>query len=1048
MSLRRFALAALLLPAAARQAGATVPAGFADEAVASVDSPTALAFTPDGRLLITSQPGRLRVVQSGVLLATPALDLVARACSNSERGLLGVAVDPAFATTRRIYVYYTFNRNGDCANTPVNRVSRFVLADTNLVVPGSEQVLVDNIPSTAGNHNGGDVGFGKDGNLYVSVGDGGCDYAPGGGCAGNNDASRDRNVLLGKILRITPDGGIPSDNPFQGPGTARCNATGGTTAAVCQETFAWGLRNPFRFAFDPDAASTRLFINDVGQDAWEEIDEGVAGADYGWNCREGAHTNSPTGQCEGLPPSAFRDPIFEYNHSTGCASITGGAFVPNGAWPAGFDSDYLFGDYVCGRVLRLTPRPGGGWVASAFGDALGSLVAMKFGPDGALYYTSYSRGVRRIRPTTDRPPVARVRANPTAGAAPLSVSFDGSASSDPDPGTPIAEYRWDFGDSTSLSTTGPTTVHVYASPGTYTASLRVASGSPRLLSDPATVLIGASNSPPVPVIVQPLAGSLFAVGQTVTLVGSATDPEDGSLGGASLSWTVILHHSTHTHPFLGPVSGLQVSLAFPAPEDLAAATNSFLEVLLTARDRFGATATVTRNLLPLTVPVTFTTAPTGLEVVVNGQFLRAPFTVTSWAGYRLDVDAPPQEDGNGTGFAFASWSDGGSRRHTIVTPAAAASFQASFAPFPDIGAPDAAVREGQSGARNLTFTAALSAPCTESVTLDYATADGTALAGSDYAAVSGRLTFAPGETSRTIDVPVRGDRRLEANETFRLLLSGPVNGRLVRGESRGTILNDDAAVDWNADGKADLLWRNVTSGSLALWQMDDAKATGAVLLQPSPVPTTWRIAAAGDFNDDGQPDLLWQDRTTGTAVVWYMNGTTATAAAALDPAQPPAPWRIVGAADFSGDGRPDVLWQDPATRAVAVWFMDGLRRTGSSLLTGPVPTGWNVVATPDWNGDGQPDLVWRNASTGQIGVWTMSGLTVASRTAFVPGNVPTNWRIAAVADYDGDGNVDLLWQDDSAGALALWHMSGLAATDAVPLVPGHVSGDWRIVGPR
>jgi glucose/arabinose dehydrogenase len=1040
---------AFLALAAARQATAAVPAGFADEAVASVGSPTALAFTPDGRLLIATQPGRLRVVQSGVLLTAPALDLGATACSNSERGLLGVAVDPAFATTRRIYLYYTFNRNGDCANAPVNRVSRFVLADTSLVVPGSEQVLIDNIPSTAGNHNGGDLSFGKDGHLYVSVGDGGCDYAPGGGCAGNNDASRDRNVLLGKILRITAAGGIPADNPFQGTGTARCNVAGSTTADACQETFAWGLRNPYRIAFDPDAVGTRLFINDVGQDAWEEIDEGVAGADYGWNCREGAHTNSTTGKCSGLPPSAFHDPIFEYHHSTGCASITGGAFVPDGAWPAPFDEDYLFGDYVCGRIFRLSPLPAGGWTASSFGDALGSIVAMTFGPDGALYYSTYSRGVRRIRATVDRPPVARVQASPTTGAAPLAVTFDGSASSDPDPGTPITEYRWDFGDSTSLTTTGPSTVHVYGSPGTYTASLRVASGSPALVSDPATILISASNGPPVPVIVLPAVGSRFAVGQSLTLVGTATDPEEGSLGAASLVWTVLLHHATHTHPFLGPVSGFEVPLVFPAPEDLAAAANSFLEVRLTATDRFGASATVTRDLLPLTVPVTFTTAPGGLEVVVNGQFLGTPITVTSWAAYGLDVDAPPQDDGAGNGFAFVSWSDGGSRRHTILTPATPAAFEASFAPYPEIAVSDAGVPEGQSGTRALRFTATLSAPCSETVAFDFATADGTAQAGSDYAPVSGRLSLAPGETSRTIDVLVTGDRRLEANETLRLLLSNPERGRLVRAESRGTIRNDDAAVDWSSDGKPDLVWQDATSGSVGLWQMDDATATGVVPLDPSPVPTRWRIAAAGDFNDDGQADILWQDRTLGLAAVWYMNGTTATGVTLVDPAQPLTGWRVAGAGDFNDDGRPDVVWQEAATGAIGVWFMDGVTRTGASAFTpGQAPAGWTVAGVTDWNGDGRPDLVWQNAVTGQIGLWEMNGLTATSAVPFVPGQVPANWRIAALADYDGDGKVDLVWQDDSAGVVGLWHMDGLTARDAVPLVPGQVPTEWSVVAPK
>ncbi|HZX55376.1 MAG TPA: PQQ-dependent sugar dehydrogenase, partial [Ilumatobacteraceae bacterium] len=294
------ALVAVAIPATvtasppAVAAVVTLPAGFVDELVTTVPSPTALAFTPDARMLITTQPGVLRVrTAAGVLLATPALNLSSKTCGNRDRGLLGVAVDPAFATNRFIYLYYTFNKfNNTCpaqaAQTPVNRVARFVLPASNVVDPTTETVLIDSIPSYAGDHNAGDLQFGKDGNLYVSVGDGGCDYTGTSGCAAQNDASRDENVLLGKILRITPSGAIPADNPFQGAGTARCNVTGTTSPGTrCQETFARGLRNPFRIAFDPNATNTRFYINDVGQNTWEEIDQGTAAADYGWNVREG-----------------------------------------------------------------------------------------------------------------------------------------------------------------------------------------------------------------------------------------------------------------------------------------------------------------------------------------------------------------------------------------------------------------------------------------------------------------------------------------------------------------------------------------------------------------------------------------------------------------------------------------------------------------------------------------------------------------------------------------------------------------------------------------
>jgi glucose/arabinose dehydrogenase len=487
----------------------TLPAGFADEAVTSVASPTALAFTPDGRMLIATQPGALRVrTAAGSLLAAPAIDLASKACTNSERGLLGVAVDPAFASNRFVYLYYTFNASASCAtndpSAPVNRVSRFVLGDTNVIDPASETVLVDNMPSPAGNHNAGDVQFGKDGNLYISIGDGGCDYA-GGGCAGDNDASRDQHVLTGKVLRITPSGGIPADNPFQGLGTARCNISGRTNPGMrCQETFAWGLRNPFRLGFDPNAAGTRFYINDVGQSTWEEIDEGTAGADYGWNVREGHCANGSTTSC-GAPPAGMTNPVFDYGRADGCGSITGGAFVPAGVWPAAYGATYLFGDYVCGRIFQLVPNGSGGFNRLIFADGLGSssAVDLQFGPNGtgrALYYTTYAGGgsVRRIvySGSSNRAPTADVTASPASGAAPLTVSFNGSGSRDPDAGDRLTAYVWDFGDGSPVTTTtGSRTTHNYVQGGTYTAQL-VVRDNHATASAPDSVRIDAGNTPP------------------------------------------------------------------------------------------------------------------------------------------------------------------------------------------------------------------------------------------------------------------------------------------------------------------------------------------------------------------------------------------------------------------------------------------------------------------------------------------------------------------------------------------------------------------------
>jgi glucose/arabinose dehydrogenase len=424
-------LVACTICAAPAHAAPTLPPDFQDSLVTPVDRATSIAWTPDGRLLIARIPGVIRIFKNGVLdpVADPALDIDAQTCKENERGLMAVAVDPQFESNHYVYLYYTHNDGGcpyDSATSPDNRVSRFVLNDNDKIDKASETVLVDGIPAPQDYHIGADLQFGKDGFLYVSTGDGGCDYN-GGGCLAQNDASRDQNVLLGKILRITRDGGIPPSNPFQGAGTARCNVTGRTTAGLkCQETFAWGLRNPFRMAFDPNATGTRFFINDVGDLTWEEIDLGTAGADYGWNVREGFCATGSTTNC-GPPPPGMTNPIHAYDHSE-CSAITGGAFPPKGAWPAPYDDDYLYADTTCGKIFRLSPNGSGGFDKTEWATGFGaySIMTLRFGPyrdSVALYYSTWnSDGLLQIRRISyegaDRAGYARPK-----GATPLRASL-------------------------------------------------------------------------------------------------------------------------------------------------------------------------------------------------------------------------------------------------------------------------------------------------------------------------------------------------------------------------------------------------------------------------------------------------------------------------------------------------------------------------------------------------------------------------------------------------------------------------------------------------
>jgi glucose/arabinose dehydrogenase len=363
-SIRPLAVAALLLLFAllvgARHArAATLPDGFQEHAVASgLRMPTSVAIARDGRVFITEQEGRLRVVASGRLQARPFLSLQVDA--HGERGLLGVALHPDFPATPYVYVYYTATRP-----TVHNRVSRFT-ARGNRAAARSEVRLLDLPALGPTNHNGGGLHFGGDGMLYIGVGEN-----------GTPDNAQSLATPLGKMLRITPTGGVPADNPF-------LDRTTGTARAI----WALGLRNPFTFAFARDG---RVYIDDVGQDLWEEIDLGIAGGNYGWPLFEGYHTEIP----DMLPP------IFAYGHgdgpTLGCA-ITGGSFYEvsgPGAFPADFAGSYFFADLCNGWIRRLLP---GTTTAVDFAHDIGNPVGLAVDTGGALYYVAYGEG-RVVRVT-------------------------------------------------------------------------------------------------------------------------------------------------------------------------------------------------------------------------------------------------------------------------------------------------------------------------------------------------------------------------------------------------------------------------------------------------------------------------------------------------------------------------------------------------------------------------------------------------------------------------------------------------------------------------
>jgi len=363
--------------------GAVPPAGFSESIVASgISNPTAMEFAPDGRLFVCQQSGQLRVIKNGTLLATPFLSVTVD--SAGERGLLGITFDPNFANNQFVYIYYTVP-----GATAHNRISRFI-ASGDVASPGSETIILElNNLSSASNHNGGAIHFGQDGKLYAGVGEN-----------ANSANAQTLTNLLGKILRINADGSIPMDNPFYS-----------TAVGVNRAIWALGLRNPFTFGIQPGTG--RIFLDDVGENTWEEINDSISGANYGWPNCEGA--------CNPSNPS-FRDPIYQYSHSEGCA-IAGGTFYNpvNFQFPPQYAGVYFFAD-LCGGWIRVL-EPARNNQVSTFATGASSPVDLKVGADGSLYYLERgSSSVRRVQFTGTSDIVTLTLLTQPNG---LNVTFDG-----------------------------------------------------------------------------------------------------------------------------------------------------------------------------------------------------------------------------------------------------------------------------------------------------------------------------------------------------------------------------------------------------------------------------------------------------------------------------------------------------------------------------------------------------------------------------------------------------------------------------------------------
>ncbi|MFW2405460.1 MAG: PQQ-dependent sugar dehydrogenase [Gammaproteobacteria bacterium] len=364
-------------------AGATVTTVDAFPASAGFPFMTKILQAPgDGsRWFVLEKSGLISVFD----VATPTvvdryLDFSGRVETASEGGMLGMAFDPDFPATPEVYVSYTAP-----GNPTTSVVSRIVLDDSRNPVNSTEQVILT-IDQPFDNHNGGDIAFGADGNLYIGIGDGG-----GGGDP--EETAQDTTRLLGSMLRIavrgvshpSPGYQIPAGNSFEG--NPRCGP--GVNAQSCPEIYAWGLRNPWRWSFDGQTG--QLWLGDVGQGQWEEVDVIERGGNYGWDDCEG-FANFESSNC---PSPAFVDPVSVYAHSAGNSSITGG-YVYRGNTLATLVGRYVFGDFSSGRIWALADDGQGGYTNEEIADTPYNISAFAVGEDGELYIAQYA-GAGKIR---------------------------------------------------------------------------------------------------------------------------------------------------------------------------------------------------------------------------------------------------------------------------------------------------------------------------------------------------------------------------------------------------------------------------------------------------------------------------------------------------------------------------------------------------------------------------------------------------------------------------------------------------------------------------
>jgi glucose/arabinose dehydrogenase len=756
------ALALLVAPAAK---GETVPAGFqarklpilkASEAsspsyINGLKRPTTIAFAPDGKMFVGEWYGRVKVLDS-VEDTTPtlAVDIATEVHTFGDRGLLGMKLDPQFGTTGHDFIYLSyaydvpmgslaaphaeFSDGGDnCANEAPwtdcvisGRVVRIALNPATGIAAGGateppQQELVQSWCQQFNSHSMGDLEFDSSGALLASGGEGAnyatSDYGQFSNPCGDPDnaggslraqdvrAGGDQTDYSGSIIRIDPETGeaLP-DNPLHASSDLRA-----------RRILAFGFRNPFRFEIRP--GTDEVYVGDVGQSKWEELDRltsppaaGQGALNFGWPCYEGGsganevmntwkslteEGHAPLCQALYDNPSLVTASLWGYGHGAPAGYLFPGDTcdpTPGAAYsglafydPTGVPSSIAFPAKYQGALFMADAARGCIWVMGAgsdgrpdptdvtnfaVGDGAGKIspVDLVQGPDGALYAPNfYSESIEQIRYFgANEPPLAKLSADKFGGAlvgGKLTVHFDASASSDKE-GDDFS-YEWDLDGDGQFDdgSNQPTEEWTYTNENDVTVRVRVKDEFGRTDQTSVQIYPGDLGPPSVPTISAPSPGLHWAVGDTIGYAGSATDPDGGPL---TYKWRISIQHcpsACHEHPYTEP-EGSSGSLTAPPHE-----YPSHLSFVLTATDDRGrSTASATLQSFPQVIDVGLASDPAGVPLTFDGEPLSAgPFHLI--AGGSGTVSAPAKATVGGTSYVFSSWSDGGAASHEISSKA-------------------------------------------------------------------------------------------------------------------------------------------------------------------------------------------------------------------------------------------------------------------------------------------------------------------------------------------------------------------------------------------